>query len=162
MDTKALWKQVYDIADPIAQALQLELLEVFCYGKGPGAVIQVILDKEGGIGIKDCERFHRSLSHALDVADIVTYSYRLEASSPGLDRPLKQRKDYQRAVGKILRVKTLEKSDNEVRQIFVGRLTRVNQNGLVLNVRTSKQKAKKQDVELQWETIVEARREVEL
>lgn len=108
MKTSDLQDQIAQIAEPIAMALNLELIEVLCQGRGAGMMVLVTLDKEGGIGIKECEGFHKSFSHALDVADLIPHAYRLEVSSPGLDRPLKQLKDYRRVLGKLLRVKVHE------------------------------------------------------
>ncbi len=160
LDRTGLRKQVYDIADPIAKALNLELVEVQCHGKGRGSVIRVTLDREGGIGIRDCEQFHHSLSHALDVADPVPHAYRLEVSSPGIDRPLKQLKDYQRVLGKVLRVKVQEQVQGQ--QIVIGRLSAVNPESVVLTVRSGKHRANEQDIELPWDAIIEAKQEVGL
>ncbi len=158
LDTKNLGKQVQLIAEPIARALELDLIEVLCQGKGAGTVIRVTLDKEGGVGIRDCEEFHQSLSRALDVADPVPYAYRLEVSSPGVDRPLKDRKDYQRVVGKILQVKVQDPEGG--RRQVVGRLSAITETGVMLTVRTGKQR-KTDEIELLWDSITEAKQQVE-
>ena len=159
MDTKNLGKQVQRIAEPIARALALDLMEVVCQGKGTGLMIRVILDKDGGIGIRDCEQFHQSLSRALDVADPVPYAYRLEVSSPGIDRPLKNIKDYRRVVGKLLQVNIQDPLEGQ-RQI-VGRLSSLTDSGVTLMVRTGKEKKFNQEIELLWDSIKEAKQLVE-
>ena len=146
MDTKDLGKQVQDVADPIARALDLELLEVRCQGKGTGTVICVTLDKEGGLGIRDCEQFHQSLSRALDVETSVSYAYRLEVSSPGVDRPLKERKDFRRVMGRLLQVR-VQDPDGEDRQV-IGRLSALTESGITLVVQSGK-KRKMKDRETQ-------------
>lgn len=151
-----LGKQIQEIANPIAKGLRLDLVEVTCHGSGPGSLVRVILDKMGGIGIIDCEQFHHSLSRALDVTDPVPHSYRLEVSSPGLDRPLKSFEDYQRSVGKLLRVKLRESVHGQ--GTYLGRLAEVHEHGIRLVLRKPKAR---DPIEVPWELIDEAKPEVE-
>lgn len=158
METKDLGNRVRLIADPIARALDLDLLEVNCQGKGMGLVICVTLDKDGGVGIRDCEQFHQSLRRALDVADPEPFPYRIEVSSPGVDRPLRSPKDYQRVVGKKLQVKVCN-SEGQQQQV-IGRLTALTQDGLKLSVSSGKQR-KTHEIELLWDSITEGKQQVE-
>ena len=158
MTTKDFGKQVHRIAEPIAWALNLDLLGVVCQGKGASLVVHITLNKEGGVNIRDCEQFHQSLSRALDVADPVPHAYRLEVSSPGVDRLLKNRKDYQQVVGKILQVKVHDPGGGQ-RQV-IGRLFALTETGVTLMVRTGKQQ-KADEVELCWDSIIEAKQDVE-
>ena len=98
---QSLEQQIEHIASPLAKAHDVDLVEICCLGKGAGSCIRITIDKLDGVGIQECEALHHSLSRALDVLDPVPHAYRLEVSSPGLDRPLKHRKDYQRALEKI-------------------------------------------------------------
>ena len=123
-----------------------------------GLVIRVTLDKDGGVGIRDCEQFHQSLRRALDVIDPEPFPYRLEVSSPGVDRPLKNLKDYQRVVGKILQVK-VRAPEGEQQQV-VGRLSALTQEGLKLTVSSGKQR-RTNEVDLLWDSITEAKQQVE-
>lgn len=150
--------QVQLIAEPIAQALDLDLLEIACQGKGTGSVVCITLDKDGGVGIRDCEQFHQSLRRALEVADPMLFACRLEVSSPGVDRPLKNLKDYQRVVGKVLQVK-IQDSEGGQQQV-IGRLSALTEIGVTLSVRTGKQQ-KTHEVELLWDCITEAKQQVE-
>ena len=157
VSTMDLQDQIFRIAAPIAKALDLELVEVACQGKGAGTVVLITLDKEGGIGIKECEGFHKSLGHALDLAELIPHAYRLEVSSPGLDRPLKHLKDYQRVVGRLLRVKVHEPTGGK--SLCVGRLTMVNEEGVRLAVKQAKGVV--QEIALTWPQIAGAKQEVE-
>ena len=67
-----------------------------------GGLLRITIDREGGIGLADCERVSRQLSHLFAVED-VDYA-RLEVSSPGLDRPLKWARDYARFAGSEIQV----------------------------------------------------------
>ena len=158
LDTKYLGKQVQLIAEPIARALDLDLLEIACQGKGVGSVVRITLDKDGGLGIRDCEQFHQSLRRALEVVDPVPFAYRLEVSSPGVDRPLKNLKDYQRVVGKVLQVKIQDPGGGP--QQVIGRLSALTETCVTLSVRTGKQQ-KTHEVELLWDSITEAKQQVE-
>lgn len=153
-----LGSQVQRIAEPIAKALRLDIVEVECHGKRAKTIVRVIVEKEGGVGIQDCEQFHHSLGRALDVADPIPHAYRLEVSSPGVDRPLKQRKDYDQAVGRNVRVKVHAPVDGQ--GTLVGRLAEVDDRGLTLQVPIRKSRTHRR-VALEWETIAQAKCDVE-
>lgn len=157
-DMNGLGSLVQGIAEPIAKALRLEIVEVECHGKGAKTIVRVIVEKEGGVGIQDCEQFHQSLGRALDVADPVPHAYRLEVSSPGLDRPLKRRKDYARAVGRNIRVKVHDPVHGK--GTVVGQLAEVDDRGITLQVPVRKSRTYRR-VALEWETIAQAKRDIE-
>ncbi len=162
VDANGPESRVQHVAEPIAKALRLEIVDVECQGRGAGTIIRVFVGKEGGIEIRDCEEFHHSLSRALDVVDPIPHAYRLEVSSPGLDRPLKRQKDYQRVVGQNIRVKVHQPVDGNV--TLKGRLAEVNDRGIILQMRarTSRTLAHIQGrVVLQWEAIAQAKRDID-
>ena len=158
MGVNDLGSQVHQIAEPIALALGLDVVAVECHGKGVKTIVRVIVDKAGGIGIADCEQCHHSLSRALDVADPIPHAYRLEVSSPGLDRPLKQRRDYQQAVGRTIRVKVLHPINGN--WTFIGRLTGITEHGLTLQIQTRTSRTNGR-MDIQWDAIAQAKREIE-
>ncbi|MGH7230246.1 MAG: ribosome maturation factor RimP [Nitrospiraceae bacterium] len=149
-------QSVRAVATPIVRALELDLVDVECIGQGPGSVVRVFIDKPGGVNLDDCEQVHVSLGHALDVADPIPHAYRLEVSSPGLDRPLKQADDYARATGKLVNIKLRQPVDGQWR--VIGRLGEVNEGGIGLTVIRGHQM---QTIQVGWETIAEGRLEVE-
>lgn len=153
-----LGSQVQRIAEPIAKALHLEIVEVECHGKGAKTIVRVIVEKEGGVGIQDCEQLHHSLGRALDVADPVPHAYRLEVSSPGVDRPLRRRKDYEEAVGRNIRVKVHDPVHGH--RTVVGQLAEVDDQGITLQVPVRKSRTHRRVV-LMWETIAQAKRDIE-
>ena len=67
-------------------------------------VLRFFLDKEGGITLDDCATLSHTVGEALDAANIISQSYSLEVSSPGLNRPLKKEKDFQKFVGERIDV----------------------------------------------------------
>jgi ribosome maturation factor RimP len=101
------------VTAPVAEAigrtvegLGYELVDV---ERLAGGLLRVTIDRAGGIGLADCERVSRQLSHALAV-DEVDYA-RLEVSSPGLDRPLKSARDFRRFAGERAQVQLHAASD---------------------------------------------------
>ena len=153
---RSVEQRIEEVAGPLARALQVDLVEITCLGKGAGLCVRVTIDKPGGVGIQDCEQLHQSLSRALDVLDPRSHSYRLEVSSPGLDRPLKHRKDYQRSIDKLIRLRLHQPLEGEYS--VVGRLTAVNDEGICLNART---RSKESSLEIAWTLIEKGKLEVE-
>ncbi len=100
---EAIEARVRAIAEPIAEAMGLAVLEVRFSG-GRQAVLQVIVDAAGGVDIDRLEELHRALSLELDIEDPIAGSYRLEVSSPGLDWPLATAADLARHIGERLKV----------------------------------------------------------
>ena len=78
---------------------KFELVDVEYVKEGSDRILRVLLDKEGGIRIDDCETVSRFLSDALDREDFIEDAYILEVSSPGLLRPFKKDRDFERNLG---------------------------------------------------------------
>lgn len=123
-DTTA--EQVSVLAEPILREAGLELVDIEYRREGRDWVLRLFIDKEGGVTLDDCVEVSRELGAVLEVEDLIETTYRLEVSSPGLDRPLKKPADYERFVGSLVQVKTFEKLDPDgrghERKTFVGRL----------------------------------------
>jgi len=96
--------RVAAIAEPVIEGLGLRLVRVKISGLS-GCTVQVMAERpDGTMTIEDCETLSRALSPVLDVADPIDRAYRLEISSPGLDRPLMRRSDFERNIGSIIKV----------------------------------------------------------
>ena len=85
---------VYNLAKPIVDEYDFELIDVEYKKEGQNWYLRFYIDKEGGITLNDCETISRRLSDLLDEKDPIEGSYYLEVSSPGLDRPLKKERDF--------------------------------------------------------------------
>jgi ribosome maturation factor RimP len=100
------------IVAPVCRAHGVELVMVQKLTERGGAVVRVIIDRAGGpegasaVTLADCQAVSRDLGTALDVHDVVGGRYRLEVSSPGLDRPLVKRADFERFAGKLIDLRT--------------------------------------------------------
>jgi ribosome maturation factor RimP len=95
----ALPSHVQELADRVAAAHEVEVLELGLRGQGRGRVLRVILDAEEPVEADVVELVSKDLSRALDEADPVAGSYTLEVSTPGLSRPLHTRRDFRRQRG---------------------------------------------------------------
>ncbi|HVP15051.1 MAG TPA: ribosome maturation factor RimP [Terriglobales bacterium] len=80
--------EVRRLAEPLAEEAGCELVDVELVVQGRQRVVRVLLDKPGGITLGDCSAFSRRLGDGLDMNQTVPGSYRLEVSSPGMDRPV--------------------------------------------------------------------------
>jgi ribosome maturation factor RimP len=119
---QTITQAIADLAEPVLDDMGYELVDVAYLSKYGRWTLRLTIDKEGGVTIDDCARVSAELGDLIDVKDIMTQHYVLEVSSPGLDRPLKKEKDLVGAVGKRIKVKTLEPVKG--RRKFVGTLTR--------------------------------------
>lgn len=149
-------ERVRAIAAPIVVAMGLDLVEVTCSGQGARTVVRVFIDKPGGVQVGDCEQVHQSLGHALDVEDPIPHSYTLEVSSPGLDRPFRTSRDYEKALDHRVRIKLRSPVEGQYR--LVGRLTGVEETGVQVRIQEGRTE---RTARLTWEEIAEARREIE-
>ena len=90
---------------PILEAHNFELVDVEYVKEAGSWYLRAYIDKEGGITIDDCETVSRAFSDRLDENDFIEDAYILEVSSPGLTRPLKKQKDYDRNIGKPIDIR---------------------------------------------------------
>lgn len=105
---------------PIIEANNFELVDVEYVKEGANWYLRAYIDKEGGIAIDDCEVVSRALGESLDNEDFIDSSYILEVSSPGLGRPLKKERDFERSIGEEVEVRTFKRIDKQ--KEFLGKL----------------------------------------
>ena len=90
---------------PIINKNNYELVDIEFVREGSNWFLRAYVDKEGGFSVNDCEKVSREFSDLLDKEDFIEESYILEISSPGLGRPLKKDKDFERSIGEEVEVK---------------------------------------------------------
>jgi ribosome maturation factor RimP len=99
-----LGARVATIVEPVLEQLSFRLVRVRISGMD-GCTVQIMAERpDGTMTIDDCELVSRALSPVLDVADPIERAYRLEISSPGLDRPLVRRSDFERYAGSVVKI----------------------------------------------------------
>src|SRR5499427_431938 len=92
------------IVAPVLIDLGFRLVRVKISGLD-GCTVQIMAERaDGTIAIEECEAVSRAISPVLDVADPIDRAYRLEISSPGLDRPLVRRSDFERHIGQLVKI----------------------------------------------------------
>ena len=85
----------------LAEQMNFELVDLSLDKEPAGSYLRVYIDKPEGISLDDCEKYHRALAPMLEDID---YDF-LEVSSPGIDRPLKRDRDFERAIGLTVEVR---------------------------------------------------------
>lgn len=143
---------VEQLATPILNDMNLELVDVEFVKEGSNWFLRVFIDKEEGVDIEECGQVSNRLSEKLDELDPIPQNYFLEVSSPGAERPLKKEKDFHRAIGKHVYVKTYEPVDG-LKEIE-GTLT--SYSGETLTVETMI-KTRKKTVTIPKEKVAKAR-----
>jgi ribosome maturation factor RimP len=113
--------KVEKIAQPIARQLGLELWDVEFVKEGASWFLRIFIDKEGGIGLADCENFSHAIDGPLDEADPIEQHYYLEVSSPGIERELKHGRHFESVMGQSIRIKLIRPADDGAREL-IGRL----------------------------------------
>ena len=154
-ESRSVVDRISEIISPILWTLGLELADVVCVGQGSRSVVRVFIDKPEGVTLDDCERAHKALGPALDVADPFPHAYTLEVSSPGLDRPFKRIQDFRRAIGKRVTLKLKEPLAGQWR--LVGTLAGVTEDSVTLELN---EPSPQRIVTLEQKLIGEAKRVV--
>ena len=132
--TEQLVHRLEPLIDPICRAHGVELVDLRCLREPAGMVLRVIIDREvpgvevgSGVSLEDCTGVSRDVSTTLDVHEDLIPSalgaYRLEVSSPGLERPLVKLADFERFSGREVNVRTQTPIEQQRR--FRGKLLRV-------------------------------------
>jgi ribosome maturation factor RimP len=112
--------RVAAIAEPVLDDLGFRLVRVRISGLA-GCTVQIMAERPDGVmTIEDCQMVSRALSPVLDVADPIDRAYRLEISSPGIDRPLVRRSDFERFAGHVVKLEMAMARDG--RRRFRGEL----------------------------------------
>ncbi len=90
---------------PIIAANHVELFDVDYVKEDQDWYLRVYIDKEGGVTIDDCQAVSRAFNEILDKENYISDQYIFEVSSPGLTRPLKKEKDYEKSLGRLIDIR---------------------------------------------------------
>ena len=145
---------------PIVADYTLELVDLELKGDGRRQILRVFIDKPGGVTLDDCAEVSREISALFEVEDPIEGAYVLEVSSPGLDRPLKKLRDFERSAGKLIKLRTHELLDPDgrghQRKTFVGELLGVD--GTQIRLRQTDRRGG--EIIIDFEAIAKANREL--
>lgn len=100
-----------EILEPIAEKAEVEIYDIEYVKEGSDWYLRCYIDKPEGVNIGDCETVSRALSDELDRMDFIEDAYILEVSSPGLGRPLKKDKHFEKSLGSEVDIKTYKAID---------------------------------------------------
>ncbi|WP_448587488.1 ribosome maturation factor RimP [Thermocrinis sp.] len=116
IDDKVITSKVKEMVVPVVKKMGYKLFDVE-FKPERGWVLRIIVDREGGITVGDCEEISKRISALLDVEDVIPVSYMLEVSSPGLTRELTKSEHFEFFLGRLVRVILREPIENK-REIF--------------------------------------------
>lgn len=94
------------LAEEVGSRQGVEIVDVEYVKEHGEYFLRVYIDKPGGVSLDDCEAFSEAMSELLDAVDPIPNSYSLEISSPGIERPLKKERDYERFAGRMVAIRT--------------------------------------------------------
>lgn len=120
------------LLEPAVEGLGFDLVDVELVGGSGNAVLRVYIDSLGGVNVDDCATVSHQVSAVLDVEDPIPGHYTLEVSSPGLDRPLVKREDFQRFTGDVVKVRMARPILG--RRNFTGRLAGLEGESIVVDI----------------------------
>ena len=112
---------------PIAERMGYELVDVALEKEPTGKYLRFYIDKEAGVTLDDCEAFHKAVRQ---LADAVDYDF-MEVSSPGIDRPLKKDRDFERSLGSEIEIRLFKPIDGT--KVITGVLAGLEEGNIVLD-----------------------------
>ncbi|NGM64018.1 ribosome assembly cofactor RimP [Sphingobacterium sp. SGR-19] len=138
------------IEEKIADRADLFIVKIKMHNNG---LLEILMDGDGGIAIEDCVQISRHVGYHLEEEDAIDRAYRLEVSSPGIDTPLLLNRQYQKNIGRSVRIKGLEGEKRE------GKLIAVTDKSIVIE-EVKKEKGKKAivaEAEIPLDSITETK-----
>jgi ribosome maturation factor RimP len=154
MGEGSIEKRVEEIAERVTAEHGLELVHAEVSGPDGNPVLRIFIDKPDGVTHEDCSTVSHQLGTILDVEDFIHSAYTLEVSSPGLERGLYKRADYERFAGSPARVKTGRAINGQ--RNFRGQIVAVEGDSVIFEDRTSGQ------VTIPLESIAKANLEIDV
>jgi ribosome maturation factor RimP len=137
---------VAKLAAPVVEAYGCEIWDVEYVREAGTWYLRIYIDKDGGVGIDDCEKISRALSPMLDEADPIEGSYTFEVSSAGAERQLKRPSDFERFMGSPVTVRLYKARDG--RKEFAGTLSAYDGGAVVIDCGGTAMRFEKAEVAL--------------
>lgn len=145
--------RIKKLIEPVVNNMGVTLEDIELTRMGGKFLLRIFIDKAGGVTLNDCEQVSREVEAHLDVEDPIPYSYILEVSSPGMDRPLKKQEDFKRFCGRMARIVISHPIENQT--FFIGEILETGDSEMVLLL------PKDRKVTIPYKDISRARLEVE-
>ncbi|MDQ3821366.1 MAG: ribosome maturation factor RimP [Acidobacteriota bacterium] len=154
MGQGSIEERVQQIAERVAIDHGLELVHAEVAGPENKPIVRIFIDKPQGVTHEDCSEVSLHVGTILDVEDFIHASYTLEVSSPGLERGLYKRKDYERFAGHAAKMRTRQPLNGQ--RNFRGRIVGLEGDQVIFEDKTSGR------VAVPFESIVKANLEVDM
>ena len=154
MGSSSVVDRVQSIAERVAIDHGLELVHAEVAGPDNKPIVRIFIDKSNGVTHQDCSEVSLHIGTILDVEDFIHASYTLEVSSPGIERGLYKRQDYERFAGSSAKVKTRKPINGQ--RNFRGRLLGIDGEEVIFDDRTSGQ------VQIPFDLIAKANLEIDV
>ena len=142
------------LVSPLLAARGVELVDLLRVRGRRRSTLRFLVTRPEGITLDECARLNQEIGQLFDQEDVIQERYVLEVSSPGLDRPMKSTRDFQRKLGKLIRV-VLHQPLNK-QNVWKGRIEGIDEDNLI--IRTEDE----QTLHIPRENIARANLEVEL
>src|SRR3984885_10238220 len=127
--------RIADVIGPVVAAAGMDLESVRVTAAGRRRLLRVVVDSDRGVSLDDAATVSRELSAALDqMAVMGDFPYTLEVSSPGVDRPLTDRRHWRRAVGRLVKVTVTDSGGSGSSGVVSGRIVSADADGVTLDV----------------------------
>jgi ribosome maturation factor RimP len=110
---EAVISKIRALAEPLCESEGMELVHVEFQRERSGRILRLYIDKRNGVSLEDCACISRQMSDLLDVSLDIETAYHLEVSSPGSNRPLSMRKDYDRFIDQTVKLKIKQPIGNQ-------------------------------------------------
>ena len=135
MESRSVAERVSEVAEQAAIDHGVELVHAELAGPEGHPIVRVFIDKPGGVTHEDCSAVSLQLGTVLDVEDFIHSAYTLEVSSPGIERGLYKRADYERFAGSLAKIKARTPINGQ--RNFRGRIVGVDGNKVIIEDRTT-------------------------
>ena len=130
---KSLTDKIEDAISPSITGMGFDIVQVKMLDGRSSQTLQIMAERpDGSMSLDDCAAISRQVSAVLDVEDVIATAYRLEVSSPGIDRPLVKLTDYPKYAGHAVKIETVLPINGRKR--FAGTIKAVEGNDVVVSV----------------------------
>ncbi len=130
MRKKEIEERVSQLIRPYLESEKIDLVDVEFASEPKGRVLRIFIDKKGKVDLNTCAFVSEMIDPLIEGENIISGSYYLEVSSPGIERPLKRKEDYVRFIGSKISVKTFSPIDG--RRKFTGILKKAGEEGFII------------------------------
>ena len=132
VDKEAIVSRVKELIQPLLDSRRTELVELTCRVEGNHVVLRCLVDAVQGITLAELSHLNQAIGALLEEYEVISDRYLLEVNSPGLDRPLKTPLDFERVIGRRIKVNTVLPGNSS--REYIGELMAANDQSILLRL----------------------------